>query len=82
MAQITMDALMEKNKNKILRALYSYYTKKVTLQRAAQDEGVPVRLVIQARNEYHLPIVFSDRDVETGKDRIRILIKAEHVKLP
>lgn len=35
-----------------------------------------------ARNDYHLPIVFSDRDLESGRERIKALVRDERVRVP
>lgn len=55
---------IKKNEVKILKALYRLFTNagKITMSRAALDEGIPVHFLLRYTNDHQIPLVMNDQD--------------------
>ncbi|MBI2084128.1 MAG: hypothetical protein HYT70_00740 [Candidatus Aenigmarchaeota archaeon] len=66
---------------RVLTALYKYYTKDVTFERAAEDENIPIVLFVNYVNDNDLPIVHTDKDMSVGIQRVLVLMKERGMKV-
>ena len=60
---------------KILFALYKYYTRDITFEKAAEEVNVPIYFLVQFVNHNDLPIVHTDKDVTDGIQKVITLMK-------
>jgi hypothetical protein len=71
-----IDMAMKKNdipkefEKNILFALYKYYTRDITFERAAEEANVPIYFLVQFVNHNDLPIVHTEKDVTDGIQKV------------